>query len=111
MHIFNVITNLLENAEKYSDNAPQIHVETKNNRNGLYILVKDKGIGIPSRHIGKLFNKFYRVRSDRSYSDSGYGLGLFYVNYVVRAHHGNIRVTSKEKVGSTFELYFPYEIL
>jgi two-component system phosphate regulon sensor histidine kinase PhoR len=109
MHILNVINNLLENAEKYSDNVPQIHVETKNDRNGLYISVKDKGIGIPSRHIGKLFNKFYRVRSDRSYCDSGYGLGLFYVNYVVRAHRGSIRVTSKEKVGSTFELYFPYK--
>ncbi|MCL2041708.1 MAG: HAMP domain-containing histidine kinase [Bacteroidales bacterium] len=109
MHIFNVINNLLENAEKYSDDAPQIHVETKNDRNGLYISVKDKGIGIPSKHFGKIFKKFYRVRSDRSYSDSGYGLGLFYVNYVVRAHHGHIRVTSKEKVGSTFELYFPYK--
>jgi two-component system phosphate regulon sensor histidine kinase PhoR len=108
MHISNVINNLLENAEKYSDNAPAIHIETKNDDNGLHLSVEDKGIGISSRHIGKLFNKFYRVRSDRSYSDSGYGLGLFYVNYVMRAHRGNIRVTSKEKIGSTFKLYFPY---
>jgi len=108
MHVFNVINNLLENAEKYSDNAPKIHIATKSDRNGLYLSVKDEGIGIPSKHQGKLFNKFYRVRSDRSYSDSGYGLGLFYVAYVMRAHHGNIRVTSKEHVGSTFELYFPY---
>ncbi|MCL2511259.1 MAG: HAMP domain-containing histidine kinase [Bacteroidales bacterium] len=108
MHVFNVINNLMENAEKYSDNAPQIHVETKSDKNGLYLSVKDKGIGIPSKHLGKLFNKFYRVRSDRSYSDSGYGLGLFYVAYVMRAHHGTIRVTSKEHFGSTFELYFPY---
>ena len=107
MHIFNVINNLLENAEKYSNDAPQIHIETKNDNHGLYISVKDEGIGISSKHLGKLFKKFYRVRSDRSYSDSGYGLGLFYVNYVMRAHHGNIRVTSKENVGSTFELYFP----
>jgi two-component system phosphate regulon sensor histidine kinase PhoR len=108
MHIFNVINNLLENAEKYSNDAPQIDIETKSDYNGLYIAVKDKGIGISSKHFGKLFNKFYRVRSDRSYSDSGYGLGLFYVNYVMRAHHGKIHVTSKEKIGSTFELYFPY---
>jgi len=108
MHVFNVINNLMENAEKYSDNAPQIHVETKSDRNGVYLSVKDQGIGIPSKHLGKLFNKFYRVRSDRSYSDSGYGLGLFYVAYVMRAHHGNIKVTSKEHSGSTFELYFPY---
>lgn len=108
MHIFNVINNLLENAEKYSDNAPQIHIETKSDRNGLYLSIKDYGIGIPSKDQRKLFNKFYRVRSDRSYSDSGYGLGLFYVAYVVRAHHGSIRVTSKEHHGSAFELYFPY---
>jgi len=108
MHVFNVINNLLENAEKYSDNAPQIYIETKNDRNGIYLSVQDKGIGIPSKHLGNLFNKFYRVRSDRSYSDSGYGLGLFYVAYVMRAHHGNIKVTSKEHAGSTFELYFPY---
>ena len=108
MHVFNVINNLMENAEKYSDNAPQIHVETKSDRNGLYLSVKDNGIGIPSKHLGKLFDKFYRVRSDRSYSDSGYGLGLFYVAYVMRAHHGTVKVTSKEHVGSTFELYFPY---
>ena len=107
IHIFNVINNLLENAEKYSDDAPQINIETKNDRNGLYLSVKDHGIGIASKHLGKLFNKFYRVRSDRSYSDSGYGLGLFYVSYVMHAHHGNVRVTSKEHVGSTFELYFP----
>ena len=108
MHVFNVINNLLENAEKYSDNAPQISIETKNERNGVYISVKDEGIGIPSKHQRKLFNKFYRVRSDRSYSDSGYGLGLFYVAYVMRAHRGTIRVISKENKGSTFELYFPY---
>jgi len=108
MHISNVIANLLENAEKYSDDAPQIHIETKSDRNGLYLSVKDNGIGIPSKHVGRLFDKFYRVRSNRSYSDSGYGLGLFYVNYIVQAHHGAIRVTSKEKNGSTFELFFPY---
>ena len=108
MHVFNVINNLMENAEKYSDNAPQIHIETKSDRNGIYVSIKDHGIGIPSRHFGKLFTKFYRVRSERSYSDSGYGLGLFYVAYVMRAHSGHIRVTSKEHIGSTFELYFPY---
>jgi two-component system phosphate regulon sensor histidine kinase PhoR len=108
MHVFNVINNLLENAEKYSDNAPQILIETKNDRNGVYLSIKDKGIGIPSKYLGRLFTKFYRVRSDRSYSDSGYGLGLFYVAFVMRAHHGHIRVTSKEHIGSTFELYFPY---
>jgi len=108
IHVFNVINNLLENAEKYSNDSPQIHIETKNDHNGLYISVKDKGIGIASKHLKKLFKKFYRVRSAHSYSNSGYGLGLFYVNYVMRAHGGNIRVTSKEKVGSTFELYFPF---
>jgi two-component system phosphate regulon sensor histidine kinase PhoR len=108
MHLLNVISNLLENAEKYSNNTPQIHIETKSDRYGIYISVKDSGIGIPSKHLGKLFDKFYRVRSNRSYNDSGYGLGLFYVNYVVRAHHGTIRVTSKEKIGTTFELFFPY---
>jgi len=108
MHIFNVIKNLLENAEKYSDDAPQIHIETRSDRNGLYLSVKDSGIGISSKHIGRLFDKFYRVRSDRSYSDSGYGLGLYYVNYVVKAHSGIIRVVSKEKMGSTFEIYFPF---
>jgi len=108
MHVFNAINNLLENAEKYSDDAPQIHIETKSDRSGIYVSVKDKGIGIPSKQLGKLFTKFYRVRSERSYSDSGYGLGLFYVAFVMRVHHGYIRVTSKENIGSTFELYFPY---
>jgi two-component system phosphate regulon sensor histidine kinase PhoR len=108
MHVFNVISNLLENAEKYSEDAPKIHVETKNDHNGIYLTVKDHGIGISSKHLKKLFNRFYRVRSNRSYSDSGYGLGLFYVNYVMHAHKGNIRVTSKEGSGSKFELYFPF---
>ena len=107
MHVINVITNLLDNAIKYTDEKPDIVVETRSTQEGLYIKVTDNGIGIPQDSLNKLFDKFYRVRSARSYSDSGYGLGLFYVSYIMHAHKGHVHVTSKIDKGSSFELFFP----
>lgn len=108
MHVLNAITNLLDNAIKYTDEKPDIVVETRSDSEGIYIKVTDNGIGIPQESLNKLFDKFYRVRSARSYSDSGYGLGLFYVAYIMHAHKGTVHVTSKMDKGSSFELFFPH---
>ncbi|MDR0363694.1 MAG: HAMP domain-containing histidine kinase [Bacteroidales bacterium] len=111
MHIFNAISNLLDNAEKYTEGNPKIVIETKSDMDGIHIFVKDNGIGIKQEDLNKLFRKFYRVRSERSSRESGYGLGLFYVDYIMKAHKGYVKVYSKPNKGSVFELYFPYHSL
>lgn len=111
MHITNVISNLLDNAEKYTEENPKIIIETRSSLEGIHIFVTDNGIGIKQENLNKLFKKFYRVRSDRARRESGYGLGLFYVDCVMRAHKGYVKASSKINKGSIFELFFSFNSL
>jgi two-component sensor histidine kinase len=106
-HLSNVIINLLDNADKYSPNAPDIVVETANTPKGLRLSVIDKGKGMTAEAQKRIFDKFYRVPTGDVHDVKGFGLGLSYVKMVVEAHGGTIQVNSQEHQGTAFHLHLP----
>jgi two-component system phosphate regulon sensor histidine kinase PhoR len=107
-HLSNVIHNLLDNANKYSPDSPEITVSTRNVTNGIEVIVEDKGVGM-SKEVRKLiFDKFYRVPTGNLHDVKGFGLGLSYVKAITDAHNGVIEVKSEPGKGSSFILYFPF---
>jgi len=106
-HLNNVISNLIDNAIKYCDNTPVIHIFLKIRRKNLHISVKDNGIGIGKQHQKLLFRKFYRVPTGNVHDVKGVGLGLNYARFITKAHGGEIRCSSNPGKGSTFTLVFP----
>ncbi len=107
-HITNIIHNLLDNANKYSPNNPDISVHTRNINNGVEVIVKDKGIGMTKEARKHIFDKFYRVHTGNLHDVKGFGLGLSYVKAMVNAHNGQINVKSEPGKGSSFILFFPF---
>jgi two-component system phosphate regulon sensor histidine kinase PhoR len=107
-HLFNLVSNLLDNAIKYSKNAPDIRVETRNERNGVLLCVSDKGIGMTRSVQGRIFERFYRQASGNIHDVKGFGLGLNYVRAIVDAHKGDISVQSEPGKGSNFEVFLPF---
>lgn len=101
------LVNLLENAVKYSERGSRIEVCASRGDDGATIAVSDRGIGIPSRHLERIFERFYRVDRARSRDSGGTGLGLSIVRHVARAHGGDVSVESSEGEGSTFRLVLP----
>jgi two-component system phosphate regulon sensor histidine kinase PhoR len=108
VHIANVITNLLDNANKYSPETPQIMIRTANSREGIIITVEDKGIGISHENQRHIFKNLYRVPTGNIHNVKGFGIGLFYVKTIVEAHGGNIKLWSEPDKGSRFDVYLPY---
>ncbi len=106
VHITNVIYNLLDNASKYTEGIPHIIIRTENQGGELLISVIDNGIGISRSHQKMIFEKFYRVPTGNLHSVRGFGLGLFYVKTIVKAHGGKIEVESHPGKGSKFTLKF-----
>lgn len=106
-HLTNTITNLIENAIKYSNGSPEIIVYTLSDDKHFVVSVSDKGIGIPQTAISKIFDNFYRVPHGNIHNVKGYGLGLGYVKKIVKLHNGRIEVQSEEGKGSTFTIYLP----
>lgn len=106
-HISNILYNLLDNANKYTPDSPEITVTTRNIQQGIEISIEDNGIGISRENQKYIFEKFYRVSTGNLHDVKGFGLGLSYVKVMVDAHHGNIQVRSALGKGSTFILYFP----
>jgi two-component system phosphate regulon sensor histidine kinase PhoR len=101
-----VITNLIENALKYSE-QPKIVISTRGGGNEIVFAVKDNGKGIDKKYWNKIFKKFYRVPNGEQVSARGFGLGLAFVKRIVQAHHGKISVRSKPGVGSEFSIFLP----
>ena len=110
LHITNVITNLLDNANKYSPKKPLIKISTKSSNNFLIIYVKDNGIGIDKSDQKKIFLKLYRVPTGDIHNFKGFGLGLSYVKAIVDAHGGHVGVESELGKGSTFIVYLPFKL-
>jgi two-component system, OmpR family, phosphate regulon sensor histidine kinase PhoR len=104
LHFMNVINNLLDNAIKYSQAAPEILITTANQAGYLQLGVKDNGIGISKENQQKIFHRFYRVPTGNLHDVKGFGLGLNYVKLIVEAHKGKISVQSEEGKGSTFTI-------
>ena len=107
-HFANMIYNLLDNANKYSLNAPDIHILTRNTAKGVLIVVKDKGIGMTKAVQNRIFERFYRQNSGNIQNVKGFGLGLSYVKAVVEANRGRIAVYSELGKGSRFEVFIPF---
>lgn len=109
VHLLNVFSNLIDNAKKYAAETPKITITTLNQNNGIIVRVKDNGIGIAPENIKMIFEKFYRVPTGNVHNVKGFGLGLFYVKYIIDEHQGKIQVESKLGQGSTFEVYLPFK--
>ncbi len=107
-HLSNVIHNLLDNANKYSSEAPDISVRTRNVSGGVEVIVEDHGVGMTSDSRKQIFEKFYRVHTGNLHDIKGFGLGLSYVKAITDAHSGKIDVRSVPGEGSSFILYLPY---
>jgi two-component system phosphate regulon sensor histidine kinase PhoR len=106
VHITNVIYNLLDNAVKYTGENPNIQIRTYNKGEQLLLEIQDNGIGISKQHHKMIFEKFYRVPTGNLHSVRGYGLGLYYVKTIMKAHNGMIGIVSSPGKGSTFTLTF-----
>jgi two-component system phosphate regulon sensor histidine kinase PhoR len=106
-----MIFNLLDNANKYSPEKPEIIVQTSDNDQGLLLSISDKGIGMTRQVQSRIFERFYRQPSGNVHNVKGFGLGLSYVQAVVEAHKGNISVESEPYGGSTFYLFLPFNHL
>ena len=109
--LVSAVSNLVDNAIKYSEPASRVVVEVTWGRQWLDIAVTDQGIGIPSRDIERVFERFYRVDRARSRSTGGTGLGLSIVRHVAVNHGGSVCVRSVEGEGSTFTLRLPVDRL
>jgi two-component system sensor histidine kinase SenX3 len=112
--LVSAITNLLDNAIKYSDEGGSVEARAyaeggTAGSDRVVIEVRDHGIGIPTTDLERIFERFYRVDKARSRATGGTGLGLSIVRHVVQAHHGEVAVESREGDGSTFRLVLPLE--
>ncbi len=109
VHTTNIISNLIDNAIKYSKNEPKIDVFLKKENQKVQICVQDHGIGIAKEHIDKIFEKLYRIPTGNLHNVKGFGLGLSYVKAIVKLNNWNILVKSKVNEGSTFTLVIPID--
>ena len=107
LHLSNVIFNLIDNANKYSKADPEIKITTLNSCKNLIIRVADNGIGMNRDQQAKIFEQFYRIPTGNLHDVKGFGLGLSYVNDIIRRSGGTIRVKSEKDKGSEFEIVLP----
>jgi len=105
--IIQALVNLLDNGIKYSDSGSRITVRAFGEAETLVIEVQDRGIGIPAEHLGRLFERFYRVDRSRSREQGGTGLGLAIVRHIALLHNGSAEVESHAGEGSVFRLRLP----
>jgi signal transduction histidine kinase len=102
-----IITNLIENAAKYSPGGGPIDVRIEANERAVRFSVTDRGLGIPRKEQERIFEKFYRVDPLMKQGISGTGLGLYICRELVQHMNGRIWVTSTPGVGSTFSFELP----
>jgi signal transduction histidine kinase len=106
-HFLNIIMNLLDNADKYSPDKPEITIATGSEQDRFWVRVEDKGIGISNQDQAHIFEKYYRVPQGNRHDAKGFGLGLSYVKLTVDAHHGRISMASRPGEGTAVTIDFP----
>lgn len=107
LHIINIISNLIDNAFKYSNKNPEIKISTKDFESGILVSFADNGLGMTSDTLKHIYEKFYRVPTGNVHNVKGFGLGLYYVKNMLEAHGGYVHVKSEINVGSKFDIYLP----
>ncbi|MBT3388378.1 MAG: response regulator [Desulfobacula sp.] len=106
-NIEEVVSNLISNAIQYSPNGGKIEVCTDENSDCAVIKVSDEGLGISEKDLENIFERFFRVKNEKTRYINGTGLGLSIVKSIVEAHHGSIEVESTEGKGTCFSVFFP----
>ncbi|MDM8002189.1 MAG: HAMP domain-containing sensor histidine kinase [Bacteroidota bacterium] len=107
-HLRNLVHNLLDNANKYSEKSPDITVRTRSNDSGVFLEVADKGIGMSKSVQNRIFERFYRETTGNIHNVKGFGLGLNYVKAITDAHGGTVTVESEQGKGSIFTVFLPF---
>lgn len=102
-----VMTNLISNAVKYTQDKGKVTINFEKQKNEVVVVVKDNGPGIPAEHIHRIFERFYRVEKSRSKEKGGTGLGLAIVKHIIDAHNSKVSVTSAVGNGSSFSFKLP----
>ncbi|ODG98455.1 two-component sensor histidine kinase [Nostoc sp. KVJ20] len=108
--LYRLFSNLIVNAIQYTPRGGEVTVFLDCNDYHAVIKVQDTGIGIPKHELTRIFDRFYRVSSDRSRSTGGSGLGLAIAQAIIQSHHGSIDVQSNLGEGSTFTIKLPFNI-
>jgi len=109
-HLSNIVSNLIDNAIKYTPESPEIKISTRNENGRIILMVSDNGIGISQENQKHIFKRLYRVPTENLHDVKGFGLGLFYVKTMVEAHMGKIKLTSELNKGTTFILDLPIDL-
>jgi signal transduction histidine kinase len=107
VNIEEVVSNLISNAIRYSPNGGKVEVRADTKDDCVVIQVSDTGFGIPAADQEHIFDRFFRVKNEKTRYINGTGLGLAIVKSIVEAHHGTIEVESTEGKGSCFKVIFP----
>ena len=106
-HIKLIISNLIDNAIKYTEQNPHIFISTENSNNLFLLKIRDNGIGIDKKDINNIFEKYFRVSTGDVHNVKGFGLGLTYVKKIVEQYKGKIEVTSSKTEGTLFTISLP----
>lgn len=107
LHFSNVFYNLLDNAIKYSKGDLHVNINSKNVGDTIVVTIADNGIGMSRDHLQKIFDQFYRIPTGNVHNVKGFGLGLSYVQDILRRLNGKITVKSEKEKGTTFEVILP----
>ncbi len=111
VYLTNILVNLLDNAIKYSREAPEITISVLKEGKNILLKVVDQGIGIEKKYQRRIFDRFFRVPTGAIYNVKGFGLGLHYVHHLVRAHGWKIQLKSEPGKGSVFTIFIPAKSL
>lgn len=107
LHLETAFHNIIDNAIKYSNGSVNISIDIVENSRDCTIKIRDNGMGIPPQFIKNIFEKFFRVPQGDAQSIKGFGLGLYYVNSIIKKHSGHISVQSKWGSGTEFIITLP----
>jgi two-component system, OmpR family, phosphate regulon sensor histidine kinase PhoR len=110
LHLTNIFYNLIDNSLKYAGEKPLIRIRTYRDPNNIFIEFSDNGPGIDVKYRKMIFHKFFRIPSGNIHDVKGFGLGLFYVKMICRAHGWNIRLLTESRTGATFRIEIPQKV-